>query len=71
MYRRSHVKILAWARVSQILEKKCYANLGNVDDKNPILQLTKSRSKKEKKKKKKKEIWVEKHGFKPGSRQQD
>ena len=26
---------------------------------------------KKKKKKKKKEIWVEKHGFKPGSRQQD
>ena len=43
---------MAWARlarVNQILENKFYTKLGNVDDRIPILQLTRSRRKKQKK----------------------
>ena len=58
MYRQSHENIghnyipLAWVKVNQILENKFYTNLGKVDDRIPILQLTRSRSKKQKKTKK-------------------
>ena len=38
--------------------------MGKVDDRVLILQLTRSRSKKLKET----EIWIEKHGFEPGSR---
>ena len=55
---------MAWARlikVNQILENTFYIKLGKVDERIPILQLTRSRKKKQKNK-----IGVERHGFKLG-----
>ena len=49
--------------VNQNWKNKIY-RLGKVDEKIPILQVTRSKSKRQAQT----EIWMEKHGFKPGSR---
>ena len=47
--------------VNQKWKKKKINKLGKVDDRSPILQLTRSRSKRQKETK----IWIDKDGFKP------
>ena len=44
--------------------KKKICKLGKVDDRIPVIQLTRSRSKKQKEA----DIWIEEDGFKAGSR---